>query len=336
MFHNRISPMDKCILFAKFRKSLDTLRACIMKPVIPFAKNVNVIAAESHQATSSARKLYEMCWSCLLIPLLLFPSFGLARDSLTLTGTSVLVLWDKSGMLIGADSMVSGENPTTRSMCKIVQHGNVFVAASGMAKTDFNNFDAYAILAGICRQGGSIRQIANRVEAKFKGLLPGVTRFAKKNFPNLYEEEFNRRDKCALSILLAGFDGSSPVALIINFIIVESKSGSISINPTRKGCPDDCADSVYALHIGHADLMEIFLRKNPELVTSDPIKAINDAISLEIKGSPKRVGGPIDILHITSTGPCWIQRKPECRGGIKDCQKSATPPPPKSSRGKPE
>jgi hypothetical protein len=50
---------------------------------------------------------------------------------------------------------------------------------------------------------------------------------------------------------------------------------------------------------------------------TDSADFARELVQLEIDAHVKGVGGPIDVLRVSASGPAWVQHKPGC---LIDCQ----------------
>jgi hypothetical protein len=139
-------------------------------------------------------------------------------------------------------------------------------------------------------------------------------------------KEFEALKANGVSIMLIGFEKGTPFVIGQQFTISATFKHNVRVTPLKpKWCPGaDCPNGTYVLHLGAGEAIEQYIAAlRPPFSSSAPDLARN-LVKVEIDAHAPGVGGPIDLLRLSASGPEWIQQKPGCPIEIKP-KRSANP-----------
>jgi hypothetical protein len=125
-----------------------------------------------------------------------------------------------------------------------------------------------------------------------------------------FEKEVANRP--ALEIVFFGWENSAPVLYLQYFTVRVAPDGSFTILARQKNCPGDCPGGVVYTALGHHDAIDEQLKRVPHYWRRGTVTSVRELIELEARAKPQFVGGAIDIIRLTASGPKWLQRKPQC------------------------
>jgi hypothetical protein len=109
-----------------------------------------------------------------------------------------------------------------------------------------------------------------------------------------------------------GFEGGR-ATYVADYFSVLQKKGHISIQVTASRCPGDVCNTSGNSYLLIGEFAEVQRKISlGEFWTWDPIADARRIVDIEIHAQPNYVGGPVDILRISSRGITWIQRKAQC------------------------
>jgi hypothetical protein len=241
--------------------------------------------------------------------------------------TLVVVMRTDSAVFAGADSRLF-ERPTV-SVCKIRQCGTAFVAFAGLVggevgcwqEGDLRNerIDVFSVVQEFCSVAPlGVRNIASKFGEMFRNRLQRHTERRRVFVGGIIKDT----EDMEVDAVFFGIQDGAPLIIKTYFEVRDDGT----VNPITETCPPDCevGDSVT---IGEKDAALNYIHAQNELApSSDPVQTIRRMIAIEAEATHNvSVGGPIDILRVTSKGAEWIQRKPECQDIEAPLVLAATP-----------
>lgn len=271
----------------------------------------------------------------LLITLLLF------APARTAQATTIVAVRTPRQIVIGADSKVTDtdSNALDRRPCKIIQAGNLFFAYAGFA---FNPQTGYSV-SQIARQ--ALQTNPNAPASVRVSILTGAITsrlfdelaYLREHMPDDYRRKIALLEgRPFLKILVAGFEGSTPLLFTRSFQVIASphrtlnlpqKLTAISRPPrapaffgaplvgvgvTAEDCLADCRGEHVTAMLGETEAIEGLPEDQPNFWTDDLAVGVRRLIELQIAARSDYVGAPIDLLSISPTRALWLQHKPEC------------------------
>lgn len=228
--------------------------------------------------------------------------------------TTIVVIRTPAEIVLAADSRDTFEDknsPTrTSDVCKIYQSsGGIYFALSGLVSDRVTGFSLARLVA---RASGHHRRIADKVKSAEQLIgealiseLPEV----KARDPEGYRKFI--REKSVLSVVFAGVEDGVLTVHGFSAMLAVSPGGVTPSGFVEEACPGNCPNGTRGFWLGEAGAIKRLMAAQglPRLPTIDLAKYL---VQLEIESDADSVGGPIDLLRITSTGSEWTQRKSGC------------------------
>lgn len=239
-------------------------------------------------------------------------------------GSSIVVMRNDSEIIIGTDSKRQRasrddlSDAVPESVCKIVKADNVFIASAGIVgigldgrRDKISEFDLNEIMSKAALGTARIYDKAEATAEAVERALFRIYGWMKDKRHDLFERMFLGRQ--SLQVVIAGFDGTTPVLFVMAFEPGVSASGELKINRESRPCPGAaCPDGYVYIFMGKHDAIDKHLTKNPGIWANSPVAVVRELIEVEAVYEPEAVGPPIDILRITKDGFEWIQEKEIC------------------------
>lgn len=237
--------------------------------------------------------------------------------SQNISGTSIIVAWSDSNIVIGADSKLTSKDDTTFSAitCKIlvIEDSIVFVSAGTYSDAGFDiQKMAVRILSGAGTFDDKCSRFKDAVTIEFKNILNRKKEISPKEF-NQFNTLYNA--ECAIAMT----SKKAPILKMISFsgmIIPESPDGYI-VTPSMYSPSDHQFKKSILIPLGQKKISFCFidslLNRNTSISPSDFPKVVFSLIALESVANWRTVGGPINIIRlVTGRLPEWIQKHQLC------------------------
>lgn len=243
---------------------------------------------------------------------MLIPSTGIGANYNYLTGTSIVVVRTATEVVVAADSLavLTGEDASPIYVCKILQVGRAFFAAARLVADNQGEFDVARTVRATYRQNEPLLASVRRFETEMISQLREVVTYIRDHDRRYFEKEV--ANKPALEIVFFGWESSAPVLYLRYFTVQAVSDSSFTISARQKNCPGDCAGGVVYTALGHHDAIDEKLKRVQHYWRRGAVTSVGELIELEARAKPQFVGGAIDIIRLTASGPKWFQRKPQC------------------------
>jgi hypothetical protein len=259
--------------------------------------------------SSSAKRTFDASLVSCVVALFTFLGYSASAFATTIvvirTPLEVIVATDSQGTFEG-----NGGPANTKPVCKIYEGTNgTFFAASGIINDPISSFS----ISDLVMQGS---QGSLKISDKAKHVGEVIEKALLKELPPLqardpvgYEKMV--KDKSAVAVVFVGLEGPSPIAVGFSIGLTISPQGTIQTHLNTDSCPGSCPGGTKLFWLGESDLIKKLISEH-KMPAMEPAALARFLVQVEIDGGVAGVGGPIDVLRITSNGPSWIQRKPGC------------------------
>jgi hypothetical protein len=199
------------------------------------------------------------------------------------------------------------------SVCKIYQIGTIFLGVGGLDHDPVTKFSVSEIVFTATR---NVRGFRNKMTFAARAIRPKLLIEAR-NMLAARPNEFEHAEANGVKIMLIGFEKGTPFVVGQQFTISVTSKHTVQVTPGKPiSCPGaDCPTGVYVLHLGAAEVIEQYSAAHPAFSSSADLA--RNLVQLEIDAHAPGVGGPIDVLRVSASGPQWIQQKPGCPIEIK-------------------
>jgi hypothetical protein len=274
-------------------------------------------------------QLFQMFFmlACLLLTLK-YPQFAVAQ-------TCIIVRKMPKEIYVGSDSRrtyteVTGERSgaveeITDQVCKISQEGATFFAISGfggfalsravfpsqrlpvLARSGQESLKRLVVSA--CEQGKTIAEKARAFEQMAADPLTEALEIIRQNNLPYYRQRFADKETCA--VIFFGMEGASPAFSVVTFESVNSMSAPVSLVHRVINSSDYPNEVSLTVSTGHHDAID-HLKGDRKFWEIGPVAGITKLIEIQMKATPDKVGGHIDIIKVSKDGAEWIQKKPQC------------------------
>jgi len=234
--------------------------------------------------------------------------------------TSIVVSRTSNEVVLGADSKGTfddGKSSTSRKVCKIYQRGNIFFAVAGLAHNPITGFDPASLVEQEIKGAPTIYALVTNVERTLKLRLERELSLQESARPDLYRRTVEDGD-IPLSVVLTGTENGSPVFYMRGF-----KTDGVILR-------SDHPNGETTRWLGKESAIKRFLAtQTNKPIFQMPEETVRTLIQLEIDDSvdSRSVGGPIDMVRITSKGAQW--KIPSC-----SCPSSTPCDRPRNARAK--
>lgn len=242
----------------------------------------------------------------------LIPGTGIGANYNYLTGTSIVAIRTGTEVVVGADSLavLTGEDASPIYVCKILQVGRAFFATARLVADNQGEFDVARTVRATYRENEPLLASVRRFETEMVPQLREVVAYIRDHDRRYFEKEV--ANKPALEIAFFGWEDSAPVLYLRYFTVRAAPDSSFTISARQKNCPGDCPGGVVYTALGHHDAIDEKLKRVPHYWRRGTVTSVRELIELEARAKPQFVGGAIDIIHLTASGPKWPQHKPQC------------------------
>lgn len=249
--------------------------------------------------------------SCVLL-FVLIPGTGTGADHNYLTGTSIVAVRTATEVVVGADSLavLTGEDASPIYVCKILQVGRAFFATARLVADNQGEFDVARTVRATYRQNEPLLASVRRFEAEMISQLREVVVYIRDHDRRYFEKEV--ANKPAFEIVFFGWEDSAPVLYLRYFTVQAAPNSSFTISARQKNCPGDCPGGAFYTALGHHDAIDEKLKRDQHYWRRGIVTSVRELIELEAQAKPQFVGGAIDIIRLTASGPKWLQHKPQC------------------------
>ena len=232
------------------------------------------------------------------------------------TATTLVIVGNPRHIVVAADSMsdkVTNNGRTVKATCKIVSAGKFVYASAGF--TEDVKFNADKIAERSARRKGSIAEhvkwYAKDAQQPF---LEMMKRFHQ-SLPEMYKRTVSSNGSTLVTIF-AGIENDRPAVALVEFMVINDPSGKPKEAKTNIGaCPGlFCVDPKMDFWrvFGQNDAAIQAVTRTPRFWTGNDAVDARKLVQIEIDAIPDRVGPPIDLVEIDSTGLHWIEPRGSC------------------------
>jgi hypothetical protein len=219
--------------------------------------------------------------------------------------TLVIVLRNEQNTIIAADSKLKKtEGGNDSSVCKIHISNDVSWATTGIVQEPHKPFNLWNITEAAIKLGGSLDDVAARIEgnvgSQLKEMLPRI----KRTEPNSYKEAI--RTQFIATVILVRKDNLR----MLDFLLPD-KNAPENIKIVRRGCPGDlCPEGQTLLMSGFVGAANAErLRYRNLWQEKDMVGGLNYLMEIEHAAMPDFVAPPVAILKIDKGGAVeWLQK----------------------------
>ena len=243
---------------------------------------------------------FILYFSAIIAAVALLPGAGHTTSIVVVRTPRLIVLATDSLALEGNEALMK------TSTCKIQHEGSIYFATAGVSGEAASGFDADKLARRAILQTKSLRAAASRfgliASPAFSTVLKRIRRLA----PNVYQTEIKAHPQ-PLQTLFVGMESGTPAFVLVYFTIDDDLGGKLKIGTHQSDCPGTCGHPLAIEAIGENDAVKAIPRLLLlQAASNDPISAAKSLVQAEISAAPQRVGPPISIVTLDSTGPAWI------------------------------
>jgi hypothetical protein len=218
--------------------------------------------------------------------------------------TTVIAARSPRRIVLASDSKENFVDNTSGTECKILGYGSSFFALSGIPYDRQRGYEVATIVRKGFSQGGSFRQRVAITKELLRRALLRELRLLKRENPRVFAWAIgNGQDP--LQLALAQVENGVPLLAILEFKV---HAPSKSLRVIMHACPGDCGEDSHAYYLGEHGAIDALLKKR----SSIDIQDLPMLMQLEMNDRPNDVGGPVNILEITTAGPRWASGGDSC------------------------
>ncbi len=229
--------------------------------------------------------------------------------------TSIILIRTQNEIIVGADSKGTNEYDKQKKklFCKINQVGDLMFAASGFVEDKNTGFSVNNVVAKAANEGGTINEIAARVDTALVQPLNNALIHFRKISPDVYKKQIKNHKGITFQLVLFRFEKGIPVVYKKNFGEPNLVSYTIPAIGEIVQCPGKgCQGNRTLIALGSNSAIKDYLKQNTVSSAANLVFLIEKLIMLQIRKTPHDVGPPIDLVRYDKTGIHWIQSKAEC------------------------
>ena len=210
--------------------------------------------------------------------------------------TLILTYRSSAVIIIAADSLRNIRTiPREQSWaCKIRNFGDILFAASGDTSRPAGVFSLDTITASLKQGNGSVRETVEKRFRTFDNRT--VTAFRK------VQHQSRQIGPVTFTYIVSFIQNGYPTAYTRTLQSIDGVPSIGKIEEVREGALLATGQS------GIADDMPEGIKRDQDR----PWAIFEAIIDHQARRTPNKVGGPVDIIRLTSKGSEWLQRKPEC------------------------
>lgn len=291
-----------------------------MKPIFSRIRWHFNIQSIFKKCTNSTRRCMGYSSPLVLLVLFVFPILGYSQ---TLSGTSVVIAWSDSEIVIGADSKLTSSNDPTFSAltCKIIVIDDSIVFVHSGIYTDPSGLNMQSTIKQFLRNDGSIDKRLGEFKDTVIHRLTNVLVRQKQERPDDFKR-FKPLDEASCVVVIISKDSLRMRRIDFSgMVIPDIPEGfwisGIVFDPIRIGRRVETAP--FLIPLGYVRMTFCFsdtLRAHGvSLSVKDFPRIVYSLITLESVLNSDKVGGPIDVIRLVlGKRPEWIiQEKQPCR-----------------------
>jgi hypothetical protein len=227
--------------------------------------------------------------------------------------TAIVAIRTPDVVVLAADSRgtFAGGMETTRQVCKIHRVGELFFAVAGLSEDPGRGFSAVSIVSGVLRSSDGVMRAARvAAEEMADPLRRELTKLAGE------DKALLERSLATLpSVIVVGVDGGVPAAAGFHFEVPGGGSWPAELSLRTLNCPGDCPNGVYTFFLGQRSAIDRYVADRGRAFGMSPEDGAKFLVNLEIQAGSPGVGGPVDVVRVSSKRAEWISVKPGCGQG---------------------
>lgn len=234
--------------------------------------------------------------------------------------TTIVGIRTPSQVVIAADSLGTARASrieTNRPVCKIFSVNDAAFGVSGLTMAQPGDFDAVKSIAGVLKKRNTLSGAADDIADRLTGTLVSYLEPLKTTNPSLYARTLQGENGDVTSVLLAAYEGGTPVAIALVFRCSEDSGGRVRVAVKRVGCPGECRNGEMVFLLGEKGPIERHIAENGKERLLPAESGAPFLVRLVIDSGSKNVGPPVDVLVVDRHGISWNARKDGC-GGAPD------------------
>jgi hypothetical protein len=244
----------------------------------------------------------------------------IAVGSTTAFATAIVCIRTPDAIAIAADSLGTFTGGETRPVCKIQRAGRFFFAVEGLAEDPGRGFSPRseinrALATDSIQTVDSVaRIVAAALQQDFGRELSALAAQA--------PDDLRRALASPPGVLLVGVDAGTPTAVAFHLQTTPKTSWPGAITTEWRRCPGvDCPQGHFTFFLGPHGGIDAYIAEHGSALAMLPEEAARFMVDLEIQRRTRDVGGPIDVLTVTSRGARWITVKPQCAISVAETAK---------------
>jgi hypothetical protein len=249
--------------------------------------------------------------------------FPIVSFSQILSGTSIVIAWSDSTIVIGADSKLTSSDDSTFSAwtCKIIVINDSIIFVHSGIFTDPIGLNMQSEIRFFLSSGGTLDERLTIFKDTVVHKLDKIFAHKKKDRPDDFEK-FRPLEAASCIVVVIGADSLRMRFISFSGMVIPDIpegfwiSGSIS-DPIRTG--RSLQKTPFLMPLGHYAMTFAFSdsSRTHSIILSprDFPRIVYSLITLESVLNPRDVGGPIDVIRLTlGKRPEWInQEKEPCK-----------------------
>ncbi len=222
--------------------------------------------------------------------------------------TTVIALRSRYRVVLAADSRAIYSVSGAVSECKLFEMGDVYATVSGFAHHGRAYRATDAVKDGFAAPGTFQRHIASTaflLQSRVQRFLANLERGNPAEYRSLMRRTAGPADFVQLAV--AQTNQGQPMLGIVEL----QRAGANSFRTKTMVCPGNCSRSDAIYYLGYWERIKPYVDDaGPRTIAS--AASIDRLIHMEIAAHPGEVGGPINILELTSSGARWLEDGGNC------------------------
>lgn len=227
----------------------------------------------------------------------------------SLRGTTEIALRNPHRIVLAADSRAIYGASGSATECKLFRVNDVFATVSGLAHYGASYRATDAIRDGFARPGTFQQHLtatAFFLKARVNTLLTSLQTNRAHAYRYLNQASNGSADLVQLAV--AQMVNRQPMLGIIEV----RQTGSSLIAAKTMVCPGNCRPDDAIFYLGYWERIEPYVAASGQPRSIESAASIDRLIRMEMRTHPREIGGPINILEITSQGARWLQNGGNC------------------------
>lgn len=227
-----------------------------------------------------------------------------------LQGTTEIALRSRYRVVLAADSRAVYGASGNATECKLIEVNQVYAAVSGLARYGSRYRAADAIKDGFARPGSFQQHVsatASYLQRRVSLLLTALATNDGPAYRYLTQPSSGTADVVQLAV--AQVVNRQPMLGVIE---LRQEAGGNVLRATTTICPGNCGPNHAIFYLGYWERIRPYVADSGQPRSVESAASLDRLIRLEIQAHPREVGGPINILELTSYGARWLQNGGNC------------------------